>query len=116
VHLEAMIDVLVRDVSGNSHSIEAIVDTGFNGSLTLPPAQITALRLQWFTRATITLANGSEDEVDVYAASVIWDGVARRVLVEATDTEPLVGMHLLQRHSVRIEVQRGGEVTIEPLP
>jgi clan AA aspartic protease len=114
-NLEAIIRVAVRDASRASHDIDALVDTGFNGSLTLPQRLIEALGLQWYTRATITLANGAEEEVDVYAATVIWNGVPRRILVEATDTEPLLGMRLLLRHSLRIEVVDGGNVLIEAM-
>lgn len=114
--LDAMVRVTVRDANRNTHDIDALVDTGFNGSLTLPIQLIEALRLQWCTRATITLANGTEDEVDVYAATVVWNGVPRRILVEATDTEALLGMRLLLRHSLRIDVVDGGIVSIEAMP
>ncbi|MEX2138654.1 MAG: clan AA aspartic protease [Pirellulales bacterium] len=113
--LEATIRVSVQNASGQEHDIEGLVDTGFNGSLTLPPALIAKLRLRWYTRSSITLANGSKDEVDVYAATVIWDGGSRRILVEATDAEPLIGMQLMHRHIIRIEAIDGGGVEIEPL-
>jgi hypothetical protein len=59
------------------------------------------------------LANGAEDEVDVYAATVIWNGVPRRILVEAADAEPLLGMRMMHRHSLQIQVVDGGSVSIQ---
>ncbi|MGH7966405.1 MAG: hypothetical protein ACRERD_32030, partial [Candidatus Binatia bacterium] len=51
--------------------------------------------LPWRTRGTVILANGSEDQFDIYAAIIRWDGTPRNILVEAADTDPLVGMALL---------------------
>jgi clan AA aspartic protease len=96
--------------------IDAVVDTGFTGYLTLRPAIITALQLTWLGREQGTLADGSVDLFDVYRATVIWDGQRRRVQVEAADVDPLVGMALLERHSLNIEVVSGGAVSIKPLP
>jgi hypothetical protein len=47
---------------------------------------------------------------------VIWDGQPRTVEVEAADTEPLVGMSLLEHHALRIDVLNGGIVSITALP
>lgn len=44
---EATIRLSVRDVHGQVQQIEAILDTGFSGSLTLPPATIHSLDLPW---------------------------------------------------------------------
>ena len=115
-HSEATIRLPVRDAAGHEHEIEVILDTGFNGSLTLPPALIAALGLPWRTRSLVILANGTNDLCDIYAATVIWDGRARHILVEAADTDPLVGMALLYGHDVHMQVIAGGSVSIEALP
>jgi predicted aspartyl protease len=47
---EATIRLPVRDASGREQVIEGIFDTGFNGSLTLPPVLIATLGLPWRTR------------------------------------------------------------------
>ena len=57
--------------------------TPFNGSLTLPPAMIASLGLQWRTRGLVMLANGTEDYCDIYVATIIWDGSPRNILLEA---------------------------------
>ena len=115
-HTEATIRLLVRAADGREQEIEALLDTGFNGSLTLPPAVIASLGLQWRTRGLVMLANGTEDHCDIYAATVIWDGRLRNILVEAADTDPLVGMALLYGHDLHMQVIEGGSVVIEPLP
>jgi len=115
-HTEATIHLPVRAADGREQEIEAILDTGFNGSLTLPPAMIASLELQWRTRGLVMLANGTEDPCDIYAATIIWDGRPRNILVEAADTDPLVGMALLYGHDLHMQVIEGGSVVIEPLP
>ena len=112
----ATIRLAVRDAGGREHEVEAILDTGFNGSVTLPPAVIAAFGLPWRTRGQVILANGTEDQCDIYAATILWDGRPRQVLIEAADTDPLVGMALLYRYEIHIQVVEGGSVVIEALP
>ncbi len=115
-HAEATIRLPVRAADGQEHDIDTLLDTGFNGSLTLPPTLIATLGLSWRTRGLVMLANGTEDQCDIYTATVIWDGSPRHILVEAADTEPLIGMALLYGYDVRMQVVEGGGVTIEALP
>jgi clan AA aspartic protease len=114
-HTEAIIRLPVRAADGREQEMEAVLDTGFNGSLTLSPAVIGSLGLRWRTRGLAMLANGSEDHCDIDAATVIWDGRPRNILVEAADTDPLIGMALLYGHALHMLVE-GGSVVIEPLP
>jgi len=114
--MEATIRFPVRDMAERTHEIEAVIDTGFNGSLTLPSAVITALGLPWRTRSLVILGNGAEDLCDIYAATVLWDGKPRNILVESADTDPLVGMALLYGYDIRIHVVESGRVSLERLP
>ncbi len=112
----ATIHLAIKDANGREHEIEAIVDTGFSGSLTLPPAMIRRLGLPWRTRGTAVLANGAVEQFDIYATIVIWDGMPRNVLVDEADIEPLVGMALLRGYDLSIRVIDGGGVTIASIP
>ena len=112
---EAIIRLSVRATDGREQEIEAILDTGFNGSLTLPPELIATLGLEWRTRGMVMLANGAEDSCDIYAGAVMWDGSLRNILIEAADTDPLVGTALLYGHDVHVQVIQGGRVVIERL-
>ncbi len=110
--LEALLQLTIRDVAGQPHGVEAVVDTGFNGFLTLPPALIAALGLPWLCRQEGQLADGSVLTFDVHVATVDWNGQPRGVEVEAADAQPLLGMALLQGAELRIQVVPGGSVTI----
>ena len=112
---EAIIQVPIQAVDTQEQQVEFILDTGFSGSLTLPQSIITALGLPFRSRGSAILADGSKAEFDIYAATVIWDGEQRRVLVEAADTDPLVGMGLLYGFNINIQAIDGGSVKIERL-
>lgn len=112
---EAIIRLSLQAAGGQLRDVEVVLDTGFSGSLTLPPSLIAALGLPFRSRGSAILADGSAAHFDIHAATVVWDGVPRNVLVEAADTDPLVGMSLLYGHTILIQAVDGGRVTIEPL-
>lgn len=111
--LEAVVALSVEGPSGHKRDINAVIDTGYNGVLTLPPAIVQELDLPYLTRWRATLANGSEDLFDVHDATLNWDGHPLSVPIEAADTTPLAGMALLHGHSLFVEVHDGGRVVIE---
>jgi predicted aspartyl protease len=55
---EARIPLTVRGPGGHEEDIEAVIDTGFTGWLTLPPALIAAMGLTWRGRDSAILADG----------------------------------------------------------
>jgi clan AA aspartic protease len=115
-NLEAVVPLIVLGASGQQQPLDPVLDTGFTGYLTLPTALIASLGLVWLGRGQAVLADGSVGLFDVYRATVLWDGQPRTVEVDAVDGVPLLGMALLQRHEVRIEVVVGGGVSIVALP
>ena len=110
---EAVVTLAVRGPAGQTTEIDAVIDTGFTGVLTLPPALVSELGLPFVTRGRATLANGSEDFFDIYDVAVLWESQLRYVLADAADTTPLLGMALLDSHSLYVEVERGGRVVIQ---
>ena len=114
--LEPRLLLTVRAASGQPQQVEAVVDTGFNGFLTLPPALIAALGLRWLCRQQGELADGSVLAFDVYVATLDWNGQPRNVEVDAANAQPLLGMALMQGSELRMQVLPGGPVTIMSLP
>ena len=110
---EAVIRLFVQGPSGTAHEVDAIIDTGFNGFLTLPPALVTTLGLMRRSRGRALLANGREELFDIYGVTVLWDGQQRYVEADAVDTTPLVGMSLLDGYDLYIQVAEGGQVVIQ---
>lgn len=110
---EAALILSVQGPEGQAREIEAVVDTGYNGFLTLPPALVDELDLPFVTSGEATLADGSAVSFDIHMVSVDWEGQARPVEADAAETTPLVGMRLLAGHDLHVEVEEGGRVVIE---
>ena len=99
-----------RDIAGE---IRALVDTGYNGYLTLPPGLASELELPFVTTNVAVLADGSEVTFDVYSVTVLWEGSPKDVDVHVSDATPLVGMRLLDGHILYVEIEDGGRVAIQ---
>ena len=110
--LDPVISLEVQGPAGQRLTVDAIVDTGYSGFLTLPPALIGALRLPRVGRGDASLADGNAVEFDVFRGLVNWDGRMRLLDIDEADTTPLVGMAMLEHRDLRIEVVTGGAVSI----
>ncbi len=113
---EAIIRLAVHGPSGQIEVVEAVIDTGFDGSLSLSPSLIARLQLAWRRRGRALLADGSESVFDIHEGSVLWDGRLVRVAIDAADMVPLIGMSLLDGYELTVQVRTNGRVTIEALP
>ena len=112
---QAIIRLTVLGASGRRRSVEALIDTGFDGFLSLPSSAIEALKLNWRDRRFAILADGSETVFDVYRGVVDWDGRRRSVSIHEADAVPLVGMALLNGYELNVRVRRQGRVVIKRL-
>ena len=92
-----------------------MVDTGFTRFLTLPPAMVAELGLGYKGVNSVILADGSEATLEVYGVTVLWDGQPREVVAYVSDTTPLIGMSLLHRHNLNVDVADGGRVVIQSM-
>ena len=110
---EPVITIVVQGQAGRTWEIEAVIDTGFSGFLTVPPLLATELGLDFRGTSRATLADGSEVMLPSYGIAVLWDGQPRYVEADAANAIPLVGMRMLDRHNLMVEVERGGRVVIE---
>ena len=112
---EATVRIVIGNKKAQGQVIDAVIDTGYTGFLSLQPEIIDALDLQWTGIDRGTLGDGSETTFEVYAATVIWDGQLQSIPINEADTDPLVGMSLLYGYDLRIQAVEGGTVTIEAL-
>lgn len=112
---EATIRLVVGNVDSQRQMIDAVIDTGFTGFLTLPSSVLADLNLRAYRREEGVLGDGSTCIFDVYRGLVIWDGELRRIDINESDTEPLVGMSLLYGYRMQLDAIEGGTVTIQAL-
>ena len=110
---EAVVTLTLQGSDGRTQDIEAVVDTGYTGTLTLPTAVVSDLDLSFSHMGWAFLANDDVVSFDVHNVTVLWDGQPRDIEADATGSTPLVGMLLLDRHNLNIEVESGGRVVIQ---
>ena len=113
---EAVVTLSLQGPAGQSQDIEAVIDTGYSGFLTLPNMLVAELSLPFAYIGRAFLANDDEVSFDVHDVTVLWDGQPRHIKADATGSTPLVGMLLLDGHNLNIEVETNGRVVIEPKP
>lgn len=113
---EPIICIGVCSSNGQVYQQDAIVDTGFNGWLSLPPDVITTLGLTWKRRGRPTLADGSECVFDVYEAVVVWDGQRVTIPIDEAQSDPLIGMSLMEGYELTIQAIENGDVMLTKLP
>jgi clan AA aspartic protease len=112
---EAVLKLIVIGGENRKIVIDAVIDTGFNGDLILPPLAISVLdlKLQGYEKAV--LGDGTTSQLQVYAATAIWDGASRLVEVNAATSGVLIGMGLLEGYKLEINTIPNGIITITNL-
>ena len=110
---EAVVTLHLQESEGRTRDIDAVVDTGYSGFLTLPTALVAELELPFAYMGQAILANDARVDFDVHYVTVLWDGQPRDIEADATGSTPLVGMPLLNDHDLTIQVREGGRVLIQ---
>jgi clan AA aspartic protease len=109
---EAMLSLSICGSDGKVYIQDAIIDTGFNGWLSLSPDLIDQLNLKWKRRGRAILGDGSECVFNIDEAVVLWDGVYLTIPIDEADSEPLVGMSLMEGYQLMVQVFEGGNVEL----
>ena len=112
---EAVLPIEVLGSDGRILPVEAGIDTGYNGFLTLSGRMIEDLGLTYIGPARAALGDGHEVRMDLFLAAIQWEGELRDVLVLESEGGTLAGMALLDGCRVVMDVEEGGMVVIEPL-
>ena len=87
---EAVLRLRLRGPTGAEAELDAVIDTGYSGFLTLSAAVAAALGLERGMGGQATLADGSTRRFDTFAAELQWGGGWRGVVVSALGNEVLV--------------------------
>ena len=102
--------------AGSETEVEAIIDTGYNGTLTLPLDVIHQLSLTAQGSCEVTLADGSTADLDIFRATVVWDDLPMSIELLAAEGGAAIGMTLLPGYRVCFDAVDGGPVTIMAIP
>ena len=83
--------------------VDAVVDTGFDGALTLPIETAKELLLHCIGVDTLTLAGNSTIQAPIYLAVVSLQGIQREHVVHGLPGDPLLGMTILGEFKVTVD-------------
>ena len=114
-HRQAWAQLEIESSDGRLEPIDTVVDTGFDGHLTLPPQVIAELGLEPDEPSDVVLATGSKERVDVWRGNVLWHDRRRDVLVLEASEVPLLGMELMEDSQLTMQARINGDVIIERL-
>lgn len=113
---QARVQLEIQRNDSRYESIEAVIDTGFDGQLTLPSQIISELGLEPDDEdANVVLATGSQERVNAWNGYVLWHDRRRPVLVLEANGVPLLGMELMEDSQLTIQPRINGSVMIERL-
>ena len=113
---ELVMPLRVLDANEHVHRVEANIDTGFNGHLTLPPDVTRLLGLIRAKPVDLTMANDETGTFPSYHGMVFWQGQHRPIEIIETEGTPLIGTALLWGSLLTAEMADNGAVTIGVLP
>ena len=112
---QATIPIEIRGRGGLFHSLEAVIDTGFSGHLTLDPETIKLLDLRPMRSVDVILAGNLGRTLNAFRGAVLWHDQMRTVRILEASGMPLLGMRLLAGSQLTLQVRIGGEALIEQM-
>ncbi len=112
---QARISLTLRLPENSDIEIECVVDTGFEGFLTLPSTAIAKLALPDLGQINAKLADHSNVATNVYLATILWNGVEKDVAVLGMGRRPLIGTALLEDYHLSIDFCDGGTVLVDDI-
>ncbi|MBV9848174.1 MAG: hypothetical protein JO250_00660 [Armatimonadetes bacterium] len=98
-----------------SAAIEFILDTGFEGHLSLPGTVVDTLDATYLGDRPVAFADGAVRTRPFYQIMLEWQDELRPVEIIALDGKPLLGVELMEGSFLQAEMRDGGEVSLEPL-
>ena len=112
---EILVQLEILAADDSLLNLEAIVDTGFDGYLTLPVSTINFLQAVSAGTRRAAMADGSITELAVFQVRINWHGQEREILALQADAQPLIGMSMLWDSRVTFDAQQDGIVRITKL-
>jgi clan AA aspartic protease len=112
---QPQLKVVLRIADYPDLEIGCVIDTGFEGALTLPISAVEKLQLPVVARINANLANDENVVTSVHRATIVWDGAEIEVPVLAIGRRPLIGTLLLNNYNLNIDFCDGGILSVETL-
>jgi clan AA aspartic protease len=113
--LQARLEVLLILDNDSMVGVECVIDTGFEGFLTLPPDMVQNYGLAYLGPIDASLADNSSIVTHVYEGVILWNGMERSIPVLAMGNFPLIGTALLKGSHLSIDFCDEGIVTVDEI-
>jgi len=106
--VDIRLELRVLAANSTTHTVEVVLDTGFEGELALPRSVLATFGAASRGAAGFNLADGTPVMGGLYSLVIEWDGLPR--VVEAIDiaSEPLAGLELIRNHRLEADIVVGG--------
>ena len=102
------VQITVSGVYGNPYTVDAIIDTGFSGFLSMPIIQAFPIGLTLYGTTTVILADGSSaNKLTALGAVAIGDLKRSGVIIlEGFAIDPLIGMDFIRTFELALAVTK----------
>ena len=110
------VTVVLLGGDGSRHPFTVVLDTGFDGELMLPRSVIRRFGFAYRGMRSGILADGSRFETPAFTTEILWQNQQSMVSVYESESEYLLGIHLLWGQRLAMDVIEGGRIVIEDIP
>lgn len=115
--LEPTVALSIAGPNREFQSLDCVVDTGFNGLLSLPESVVADLGLARHGSRDSRLADGQMVRTVTYWALLLWnDRIEDIIIHQSGSVQPLIGTSMLENCRLTIDMWPGGRVTIDLNP
>ncbi len=115
VGLQARMGIILYPPKRAGVEIECVVDTGFEGFLTLPTAIVLDWGLLYIASIDANLADNSHITTNVHQSTILWNDVERIIPVLAMGRRSLIRTALLEDCHLSIDFCEGGTVLVDAI-
>jgi clan AA aspartic protease len=115
VGLQPRMSLIIRLPNRSHIEVEFVVDTGFEGFLTLPPDVIAELGLNYVARIDANLADNSTIAANACFINILWNSIERDIVVLELGSRPLIGTALLEDYHLSIDFCDGDMVLVDEI-
>ncbi len=113
---QAVVSLELSGSDGQKEILEAVIDTGYDGYLSVTPSIAARLQLPFRETRTYELGSGELFDFPVHDVAIQWDGDLKIIASIVTEGGVLIGMSLLSGYTLFIDATYGGVVQIDSRP
>jgi clan AA aspartic protease len=100
---EPVVNLHLISSNGHAHFYPVIIDTGFNGNLSVPEKLAKRYGWPWIGNESYEIATGDVVEQKVFLGEIRWFGMQEQVYAVASHaSDILMGTRLLRRYQLNI--------------